>query len=249
MSPLKNKKVFFDIGANYGTITSFCALNYPNLTIYAFEPSKRLYLKLKELIQINNFNNVKLYNIAISGKNGETLFYDSEFAGSSSVVLDNKPPKIVDEYLVETVTIEKFCNDNHIDKIDFLKLDAEGVEYEILSNENVYKFIDYLAVEIHYFGKFSEYNKLIDLIFNKIDKKKLFLEFIIQLSYLKSFDFNKINYSLLEKLLILFGGKNLINSIKCSAKSFDFINNNDLTQIEVKKEIIKRLENTIKNNY
>jgi hypothetical protein len=40
--------------------------------------------------------------------------------------------KTISEYEVETLTLEKYCKVNDINNIDLLKIDAEGLDYEVL---------------------------------------------------------------------------------------------------------------------
>ena len=45
-----------------------------------------------------------------------------------------------DSYYVKTVSIDKYCQDKDISFIDLLKVDAEGVDFEVLKScENMLK--------------------------------------------------------------------------------------------------------------
>ena len=59
---------------------------------------------------------------------------------------------------VKTATLESILDSIHVEKIDFLSLDAEGYEYEILNGLNLDKYRPtYMLIEIYT----QEYNKLL----------------------------------------------------------------------------------------
>ena len=54
---------------------------------------------------------------------------------------------------IETVNLAEFCAEHQIDRIDFLKLDCEGAEFEILAaSADVLKRVRKIALECHPFG-------------------------------------------------------------------------------------------------
>ena len=69
--------------------------------------------------------------------------------------------KSVDETILKTVparTLECIFNENNVTHIDFLSLDAEGYEYEILRGINLNRYRPkYMLIEIYT----QEYNKLL----------------------------------------------------------------------------------------
>lgn len=127
----------FDVGANVGE-WSLCALelNKP-IYLYAFEPLPLIFNDLQQ--HLASYSGVQAFNLALSNNVGRVNFcyYDETyaFAGLSSFYVrevlkaDHQPPKIIE---VEQDTLVHFCLDHNIDKIDFLKIDAEGAEWVIL---------------------------------------------------------------------------------------------------------------------
>ena len=130
---INNKKtIIFDVGANIGDYTTLILENYKSeCLLYSFEPSKYAFDKLSQ-IKSDNFFPI---NTALSSTVGTAqLFFDKEgtdlaslhqLKSTNSVEL-NKSERIV------TDTIETFCKANNIDFIDFLKIDVEGYELEVL---------------------------------------------------------------------------------------------------------------------
>lgn len=140
--------IIFDIGANRGDYASaiIAAFGCENISLYCFEPSKTAFGLLST--EFSRCQSVKLYNFGFGDK-PETvnLYSSSEGAGSASVInthyhnMDNS--NIVEE--IELTTLDEFCNTNNIQKIDFMKMDVEGYELNILHGGS--KLINAAAID------------------------------------------------------------------------------------------------------
>jgi FkbM family methyltransferase len=125
-----------DVGSNVGsfvnTISSLAKKK--NLNIYAFEPNMDLYnLDLRILKSPNH--TLKVNNLAISSKIGKEIYFNSSISSQSTFRKDNiKLGKIIDEQLVDCITLDFYCSQNNIDYIDLLKIDVEGMEIEVLKS-------------------------------------------------------------------------------------------------------------------
>jgi FkbM family methyltransferase len=89
----------------------------------------------------------------VSGKPGSiTLYYNPEKTltplASTSASFDNKNVKKTE---VEAVTLEQIMDEYNLDRIDLLKLDCEGAEYDILYNAPTHLFdkIGMMTMEVH----------------------------------------------------------------------------------------------------
>jgi FkbM family methyltransferase len=126
-------KVVFDVGANIGQTAINYAINFPKAQIFSFEPIKASYNKLRE----NTFglNNIKCFNIALGAEaERRTLVLNSEptcVKNSLKPNLENKDSNAVSE-LIEINTIDNFIVQQNLNCIDFLKIDTEGWEIEVL---------------------------------------------------------------------------------------------------------------------
>ena len=105
--------------------------------VYLFEPYLEFYNKLKELY--GKRDNFHLFNLALSDRKGEQNFYITGKPNCSSLRKPNIENEIVgarknlNEFEVSTVKVETLENVlGHLDMIDYLKLDTQGTEYEIL---------------------------------------------------------------------------------------------------------------------
>ncbi|ARM74637.1 FkbM family methyltransferase [Acidianus manzaensis] len=113
-------RTFVDVGAYIGTYTLRAA--YYGANVYAFEPNPYSYSILERNIADNNFNNVKLYNVALYDQPAEMDICIGD-VGSSLIRECNN------QFKVKTLTLDSI---NFDEKIDLIKIDAEGAEYPIL---------------------------------------------------------------------------------------------------------------------
>lgn len=179
---IKENYVVMDIGANIGVFTIFAAFKARNGKVYSFEPEKETFNILKDNIQLNKLNNVTAINKAISNKKGKRDFFISDSnVGGHSFYSSRGDRKVS----IETESFEGFIKENKIKKIDFLKLDCEGAEYDILYNckDNTLKKIKHLAMETHSLNGQSKSAEMEDFLIKKGFKVKREGEFIYAKNY------------------------------------------------------------------
>ena len=118
-----------DVGANYGTYTLTAAkLVGVHGSVLAFEPASNTANYLKRSIELNSFNNIHLFQCALSNHDGEaslSLSENSELNTLQQTTGTN----------CETVrlrTLDDCYAESGLGPIDFFKLDAEGEEIKIL---------------------------------------------------------------------------------------------------------------------
>lgn len=129
---LKPGNVFVDIGANIGLFS----LNASKIVsdkgkVISFEAFSSNYRQFKNNIEINNFKNIISENKAISNQNStvEILYNEGDHnIGMASSFLKNFTSKEI----VESVTLDDYASNNSIEKIDLIKIDIEGGEYNAI---------------------------------------------------------------------------------------------------------------------
>lgn len=141
-------KLILDVGAHIGGFSVYCAEKFPLAKIYAFEPLKENYNLLKWNLRLNRSTNVTSLNQAVSSRSGVSDFYIPDSNGAvASMMLNDANNRVT----VDTVSLNEFIESRQIENVDFLKIDAEGSEYDILyglSQKNLKK-ISYLTLEVH----------------------------------------------------------------------------------------------------
>lgn len=124
-----NPVIIFDVGANKGEWSIAMAKISPPSRIYAFEPVKEVY---DQLISNTSNTTIKCNLIALSNKNGESSFFQNNKQSLFSSLYQRHNENLV-EVKVQTVKGDTFCNESNISTIDFLKIDVEGAELEVIN--------------------------------------------------------------------------------------------------------------------
>ncbi len=92
-----------------------------------------------------------IYHLAVSNKNEDILLNTSNLEGFTTVTSVFKKSQDVKSFPVKAVKFDTFLEENEINHIDFIKLDCEGAEYEILYDlpKLKFKIIKSLCIETH----------------------------------------------------------------------------------------------------
>jgi len=158
---LRDNPIIVDIGANIGTFSIKTGTVFNDGKIYAFEPEKDNYLILKKNIEDNKLNNVFAFNKAVSSKAEKCKLYavgddDINFTqgkntGGYTLIPRNENTKVDTNQVVETISLDDIIKENKIDQIDYLKLDCEGSEFDILYSlpKEQFKKIKIISLEVH----------------------------------------------------------------------------------------------------
>jgi len=126
-------KTIFDVGANIGQSAIEYASLFPNSRIYSFEPIAKSYSKL--IVNTQKFDNVSCFKVAMSSKESDGIMV-SHGASTDNYLLDASPDlsetkrKRIEH--VKMTTIDLFCEEHSIDHINFLKIDTEGHDLEVV---------------------------------------------------------------------------------------------------------------------
>lgn len=121
---INNNAIILDVGANIGNHTVFFAKECRASKIYAFEPTQKTFQLLQKNIRINKLDDVVVaMNVALGAKNSKVnMIVNGQDAGSNRVeenVNGNIAMSTIDDLRLE-------------EPIDFMKIDVEGYEYEVL---------------------------------------------------------------------------------------------------------------------
>lgn len=128
---LKSGQKVIDIGANYGVYTlSMAKLVGPTGRVWAFEPASKTARLLAESIATNNFNHVVLEQAALSNMNGIAQLSLHDNSELNSLVHEDKPLGVTE--IVPMTTLDEYIELHNLQNIEFIKLDAEGEESNIL---------------------------------------------------------------------------------------------------------------------
>jgi FkbM family methyltransferase len=137
---LQRGMIVFDVGANVGSITLlFSKLVGDGGQVHAFEAGRVVFARLKSVCQMTEHSNIVLNHMALAEAEGirDLYTYGQSYLSWSS--LAERPlhkygikAQIEGTEKIITTTIDSYCQKNGIDRIDLLKIDVEGAEYQVL---------------------------------------------------------------------------------------------------------------------
>lgn len=144
---LEKTAIAVDIGANVG---AFPIVNSNNFSrIICIEPSEHSFNECKK--NTKELNNVEVYKFAVGKKSNKLVklksYVEGNFSGNASII-DSKYWDDNNFEMVKTISLLDILKKFNLKKIDYLKVDCEGGEYDFLMGLDL-SMIDYLGIEIH----------------------------------------------------------------------------------------------------
>lgn len=122
-----------DIGANIGNHALPFSLHAKN--VWCFEPNPQVFEILSKNIELNGSTNIKAIPAGLSDRNATTTLHVdlSGNIGASTLVDKNQFHGVkYEDKLVEVIVGDEWVTENIATKIDFIKIDVEGHEYNVL---------------------------------------------------------------------------------------------------------------------
>ena len=129
-----NDFVVIDAGANVGSWTAeFRKLVTGRGRIYAFEPQPQAAAKIRELC----VRDCEVVELALGRQPGTLAFYTAGPADTMGSLFQRHDTyaanRRYEQFDVKVIRLDDFVKANHIDRIDFMKMDLEGAELEALN--------------------------------------------------------------------------------------------------------------------
>ncbi|MDQ7056247.1 MAG: FkbM family methyltransferase [Persephonella sp.] len=130
---IKKGSCILDIGGHWGGFAvQFGKLVGEKGKVFSFEPSKKNFNMLKKNIRINNLDNIVFpFNFAVGSHEDTVKFPISATSSGHNSLIRKDIPVNRYEY-VKQIVLDKFLATKDISKIDFIKIDVEGYELEVL---------------------------------------------------------------------------------------------------------------------
>ena len=142
MSPIflrlaAQSRVTVDVGAHVGFYTVVAALANPRGRVFAFEPLPSVFERLRRNVALNGLTNVSTVPAAASNHAGQAHFFYSCGEGipsSSSLSEDfmTLGQGSFNTTAVAVVRLDEYLRNEHVGRIDLVKVDTETTEADVL---------------------------------------------------------------------------------------------------------------------
>ena len=132
----KQEDNFVDVGAHIGRYSIIAAKRIGSSgRVIAIEAHPDTFDLLKKNIKLNGLSNVTTINSVVTSKRGKAKLYlagqDRGFTVYNTIMTDRAKPS--ENFLeVEANTLDNILNENNVQRVNYLKIDVEGAELEVL---------------------------------------------------------------------------------------------------------------------
>jgi FkbM family methyltransferase len=128
---LARTEVLFDIGANIGFYTLLAKCWKPAVRVHAFEPEERAFALLTRSLTINGWHDVTAERIALSDFDGMATLYVPDAETEASLNPTFRADAV--ERPCQVRTLDSYCRERKVVKIDLLVIDTESTEPRVLA--------------------------------------------------------------------------------------------------------------------
>lgn len=122
---------FLDVGANVGYFSLLASKVFKK--VISFEPSPSIYDALIRNIELNGVKNIVPLKVAISDHETTAPFYRSHSSNSGNSSLSEGPGRALEGY-VRCAPLQALLADDEWRNVQFVKIDVEGHEAEVVSS-------------------------------------------------------------------------------------------------------------------
>jgi FkbM family methyltransferase len=173
---LPKNPIILEAGAYDGSDSILLSKTWPESTIHSFEPVPDLFLQLER--NARRVDNIICYQLALSNKDGVAEFILSEHpkipgqTAQSSSLLQPKEHlkcdpavKFNKKIMVQTTTLDTWAKKNNITRVDFLWLDLQGVELDVMKAAPfIMSSVKAVYVEVEFVEAYAK-----QALFNEVD--------------------------------------------------------------------------------
>jgi FkbM family methyltransferase len=124
----RTSETIFDIGANAGIFSLAALAVKPDARVFAFEPTPEIANRLRAAVKINGLRNLIVNEMAVGDHDGQAVLrrwrgVDNSNEGMNFITSEEGVGEAV-----RLVSLDQYCQDNAIERIDLLKIDIQGNE-------------------------------------------------------------------------------------------------------------------------
>lgn len=130
---LDRSEIILDIGANIGQTAFRMLQNQANKglhpAVYAFEPYPKTFRKLEHNIALNQAKGIHAFNLGLGSEKGTLHMTQHTPSNSGGFRMTTDTSNSVS---VPVCSLDEFVSEQALSRIDFIKIDVEGFETEVL---------------------------------------------------------------------------------------------------------------------
>lgn len=135
---LHRDAIIFDVGANIGVTTLAFASIATEGCVFSFEPLAGSFRYLEQNIAANRaesarFGRVEAMNVACGASSGLARMYEDNFSAASFLINDKAGDPALPGVEVKIVRLDDVAKVQRIERLDFVKIDVEGFELDVLA--------------------------------------------------------------------------------------------------------------------
>ena len=161
---INDSDIVIDIGAHIGLFALFASQFCKQGKIFCFEPIKENYELLVENINYNKIKNIIPFNFAVSKESDSVkIFLNDDYSGHSMFLETNN------FVIVKSKSLLDIFSENNIQECNFLKLDCEGAEYDII-NSLPSDFLNKIKKSVIEYHLADTHPKLLEQLIKKLRK-------------------------------------------------------------------------------
>ena len=156
-TPIQDGWVVADIGAGLGDFALMVAHAHLTARVLAYEPFAESFALLQHNMQLNSVKNVQAFPIAIGAQRGKKVLATTGAAVQHTTTASTVSGDATAQMQVEAITLDDLLTQagGHC---DFLKMDCEGGEYEILLNASRETLSHFSHICMEYHDGFTQYS-------------------------------------------------------------------------------------------
>lgn len=142
---------YLDIGAAFGDFAIWVAHRFPASLVYACEPFPGSFDLLRQNLELNGISNVRPFPYALGGHTGPMTLYRSAAEPVEYSTTRQGEATRTEALQVQGFSLDDLFRELSLEQCDFVKMDCEGAEYEILfgAGEDTLDRLRHLCLEYH----------------------------------------------------------------------------------------------------
>ncbi len=143
--------IIVDLGANIGTFAIYAAMNAPNVQVFAYEPMPEFFQLMQRNVSLNGLEgSIQCINSAVAGDSTERELIVAAPGLHFPTLVPRESATAKQSVRVPCTDLVSILDSHHLPRIDLLKMDVEGAEYDILYGLSADAFHRIRALRMEY---------------------------------------------------------------------------------------------------